>query len=351
MLSPSVEPDRVARGAEERRPGETAFILARRQDASYAFLGVGRWLDDEARWAIPEADYATWRQWGAGRATSRRLPPGALARAQVVVDALVSLPEERRWIAHAEGRRARVLGAAPRGGLRVDGGDGGFGERTVSLIDLAWVILAADDARAHGGHLDEARVNRLRYLDGTPKGATRWIDTGWALAAWEAGEGLTQQGTATAGAARAVRSDDGTPVDATFRVEPVGGTLSIVLESRGGTQGTGTARNTHYDRGLQLLLERLAAAGLPLADAVVESRDTARLSHEERRLELPQPYPVRIDDVATLKRAIGAAQARVGRQPGAKGSGNRTRRLRLFVATPMGAEALARTLEGSPPTA
>jgi len=99
------------------------------------------------------------------------------------------------------------------------------------------------------------------------------------------------------------------------------------------------------------LPERLRAAGLPLADAVVESRDTARLSHEERRLVLPQPYPVRIDDVAALKRAIGAAQARVGRQPGAKGSGNRTRRLRLFVATPMGAEALARTLEGSPPTA
>jgi hypothetical protein len=54
---------------------------------------------------------------------------------------------------------------------------------------------------------------------------------------------------------------------------------------------------------------------------------------------------VRIDDVVTLKGAIGAAQARVGREPGAKGSGNRTRRLRLFVATPLGAEALAVALE------
>jgi hypothetical protein len=32
--------------------------------------------------------------------------------------------------------------------------------------------------------LDEARVNRLRYLDGTPKDATRWIDTGWAIRLW-----------------------------------------------------------------------------------------------------------------------------------------------------------------------
>jgi hypothetical protein len=33
-----------------------------------------------------------------------------------------------------------------------------------------------------GGILDEARVNRLRYLEGTPKASTRWIDTGWAIA-------------------------------------------------------------------------------------------------------------------------------------------------------------------------
>jgi hypothetical protein len=42
--------------------------------------------------------------------------------------------------------------------------------------------LAAADVAANGGVLDEARVNRLRYLEGTPKGSTRWIDTGWAIA-------------------------------------------------------------------------------------------------------------------------------------------------------------------------
>jgi len=29
--------------------------------------------------------------------------------------------------------------------------------------------------------LDEAFVNRVRYLEGTPRGSTRWIDTGHAL--------------------------------------------------------------------------------------------------------------------------------------------------------------------------
>ncbi|WP_437311031.1 hypothetical protein WME89_20160 [Sorangium sp. So ce321] len=51
----------------------------------------------------------------------------------------------------------------------------------MSLTDLAWVIVARDDVKKNGGLLDEQRVNRLRYLEGTPRAATRWIDTGWAL--------------------------------------------------------------------------------------------------------------------------------------------------------------------------
>ena len=46
---------------------------------------------------------------------------------------------------------------------------------------LAWVLLAADAVSEQGGLLDEARVNRLRYLEGTPRRSTRWIDTGWAM--------------------------------------------------------------------------------------------------------------------------------------------------------------------------
>ncbi len=174
-----VAPDAVR--AERPRPGETAFVLAREGDG-LRYLGVGRWRD--GLWRIPEVDFATWRQWGEGRQASRALPDGALERAQGVVDAVLALPEGERWLERDGERRARVLGAAARGGLRIDGGEGGFEERTVSLVDLAWVGVALDDARVRGGRLDEERVNRLRYLEGTPKGSTRWIDTGWALAAW-----------------------------------------------------------------------------------------------------------------------------------------------------------------------
>jgi hypothetical protein len=86
-------------------------------------------------------------------------------------------------------------------GLSAGGGPGqddGFAERTVSLTDLAWVIEAADDVGRAGGLLDEPRVNKLRYLDGTPRESTRWIDTGWAIAAWQAiepGPDATAPGT------------------------------------------------------------------------------------------------------------------------------------------------------------
>lgn len=47
------------------------------------------------------------------------------------------------------------------------------------------MLAAADDASTNGGEVDEGRVNRLRYLLGTPKESTRWIDTGWAIAIWK----------------------------------------------------------------------------------------------------------------------------------------------------------------------
>jgi len=127
-------------------------------------------------------DFATWKKWGEGRDVSRRLEPNAEASSAQIVSALIALPEPERWVTQADGRRARVLGKAKQGGVRIDGGKGGFAERTVSLVDIAWVLAAREDARVHGGLVDEERVNRLRYLEGTPKASTRWVDTGWALA-------------------------------------------------------------------------------------------------------------------------------------------------------------------------
>ncbi len=166
-------PDRVARVVADRRPGETAYVFAT-AGGGYRYCGVGRWLDDEGAWTIPDLDFATWRALGSGRGASRRIDPRWLEGAKVVAGSVGDGWHEQ------DGRRFRVLGWSAQGGLRIDGGEDGFAERTVSLLDIAWVLAAAEDVRVNGGLLDEARVNKLRYLDGTPKGSTRWIDTGWA---------------------------------------------------------------------------------------------------------------------------------------------------------------------------
>jgi hypothetical protein len=134
---------------------------------------------EEERWAIPDVDFATWRALGHGRECSRRLPAGALDRAQAAIDAVVARVGVGGWV-ERDGRRCRIV-ERTRGGVRIDGGPGGFAERTVTATDVAWVVEAAADVRENGGVLDEARVNRVRYLDGTPRGATRWVDTGWAM--------------------------------------------------------------------------------------------------------------------------------------------------------------------------
>lgn len=87
---------------------------------------------------------------------------------------------EGGWIEHGD-RKCRVVGRAERGGLRVDGGEGGFKERTISLLDIGWGLQARAVSEQQDRPLNEELVNQLRYLDGTPRGATRWIDTGWAL--------------------------------------------------------------------------------------------------------------------------------------------------------------------------
>src|SRR5437773_439213 len=78
------------------------------------------------------------------------------------------------WVGR-DGRRWRIMGRTA-GGVRMDGGEGGFAARQVSVTDVGWVLVAAEDVEGAGGILDEARVNRVRYLEWTPKESTRWID-------------------------------------------------------------------------------------------------------------------------------------------------------------------------------
>lgn len=192
-----VAPDRIRWSPPDRRPAETVYVLARLTAGAastgtdgWRYVGVGRWLEDEHAWACPELDHATWRALGEGRDCSRRLPDSALKRAERVVTELFQRVPEGDW-AERGSDRCRVLGRSKTGSVRVDGGPDGFKARTVSLTDLAWVLLAQDDVVKNGGVLDEARVNRLRYLEGTPKGSTRWIDTGWAIVLAQAAGALS----------------------------------------------------------------------------------------------------------------------------------------------------------------
>lgn len=67
------------------------------------------------------------------------------------------------------GRRARVLGPAEDGGVRIVGPDTGHVERTISQLDLAWALAAEQE-----GALDVAGVDRVR--------GTSSPDTAWAIA-------------------------------------------------------------------------------------------------------------------------------------------------------------------------
>jgi superfamily II DNA or RNA helicase/diadenosine tetraphosphate (Ap4A) HIT family hydrolase/HKD family nuclease/SOS-response transcriptional repressor LexA len=348
-----ISPTQVAMPEVSPRPGETVFVIARRDAESWRYLGVGRRLEDlrETAFEIPEVDYGTWRAWGGGRSASRTLPDEVLSVAQRIVDIVTSLPEALREITNPAGNRAFVRGRTARGGLRIDGGPSGIQPRTVSLTDLAWVVVAARDVEAKGGVLDEARVNRFRYLEGTAHDTTRWIDTGWAIGAFRAVRDRLGSLKADPSPLHKVTDDAGHLLDASFRVDRVGDQLTLIYESRGGTKGSASEPNTQYTQGLDVLLSRLAAKDVRITDAVVESEKTRALPHDQRRLDLEgERYPLRITDPVALRQKIVASQARVGRAKGSKGSGNSTQRIRLFLAGenfPRTSDELARWLSGS----
>ncbi len=167
------------------RPGETAFVLTRRAPREpWRYAGVARPVDTDGTWSVPHLDHASWKALGRGRQSSRTLPEGAEAEARDLVERVLARHPAGTWL-EARGQRCRLLGRSDRGGLRIDGGPDGFAPRTVSTTDLAWVLVTRAELPP-GTPLDEAAVNRRRYPEGTPKGSTRYIDTGWGLVLVEA---------------------------------------------------------------------------------------------------------------------------------------------------------------------
>lgn len=170
-------PDRWALRVPDRQPSEPAHLFAR-LDGGWLALGIGRWTEDEGDWAFAAPTLAQWRAIHPAGGVSRTLPRAAEQRAKAAADAIAKALLGQPVSKGADGQ-LRVLGQTRTGSLRVEQGKG---TRSVSHSDLAWCLLAEDEVRGCGGVLDEARVNRLRYLEGTAKESTRYIDTGNALA-------------------------------------------------------------------------------------------------------------------------------------------------------------------------
>lgn len=131
---------------------------------------------------------------------------------------------------------------------------------------------------------------------------------------------------------------DGIEIDATFVVETTGGApTSVVIESAGGAKGSKDARNIDYVTGLDVVLERMRAIGVGLADAYIDTRLTANLSVADRRLNPGDGlrYPVdlsTVDNVEDVRRSLLQSMAKAGRAPGVKGGGNQRKRTRLVIA-------------------
>ena len=174
-------PTRLERVVADRRPAETAFVLGR-VDSTWRYCGVGRWSG--SAWTVPELDFASWRALGHGKSVSRELPEEWRVRAEAGLAVLGGRAGDE---VVARGRSCRIEGRSARGGIRFSFGPDGLKKRSVSVTDVGWVLAAREAARAGGHPVDEAYVNRFRFLAGTPKKSTRWIDTGWALVLTEGG--------------------------------------------------------------------------------------------------------------------------------------------------------------------
>ncbi|WP_272425260.1 DEAD/DEAH box helicase family protein [Polyangium jinanense] len=176
-----VAPDRIRFPGIEPRPGETAFVLTRAPEgATWRYAGVARFVEEDGLWACAGIDLPTFRALGEGREASHTLPRSVEERARRLIDELLRKTGAGSSV-EQNGKRFRLVGPAKRGGLRIDGGPSGFEERTVSPTDIGWVLVALSEVNDDLRRLDEELVHRLRYLEGTSKGSTRYIDTEWAI--------------------------------------------------------------------------------------------------------------------------------------------------------------------------
>lgn len=223
-------------------------------------------------------------------------------------------------------------------------------DRKTYDLPESWVMVVADSAHYRAHYLNHV-------VDAATKPGGTDNELGALLKRWfgdEAGKRGAQHRVVQRRDAKGALSwkplrpaqifdDTGVAIDASFDCEDFEGEPTLVFHSRGGGP---LPRNSEYGRGLEILLERLRAHGVHITRIAVESGGTRMLPLATRIIAIEgAAYPIDLSQVPSmneLRRRVGRAAAQLGREAGAKGSGNSTKRLRMWLDRKIDEETLAK---------
>lgn len=128
-------------------------------------------------------------------------------------------------------------------------------------------------------------------------------------------------------------ANDGSILDAEFRASLTNTGFDIVMKARSGPTAQRPPRNPDYDKALQLVLERVSRINAVIRVAAVDSARTRLLPTADRTIRSDRlQYPITVrrgTDFESLRRDLTKPQGAIGRAPGAKGTGNRSKKIRI----------------------
>jgi hypothetical protein len=148
-----------------------------------------------------------------------------------------------------------------------------------------------------------------------------------------------------------VTDNEGHELDARFILERATAGVDLIVASRGGAgKATPAGRNIDYEKGVEVLLSRLARWQVVLGGVSVDSTVAQRLPPEARRLSARSfPFPLElaaVTNIRALRLDIRRATVAFGKPEGAIG-GNPTKRLRLHLDWPAARDVRLDVLEAA----
>lgn len=116
-------------------------------------------------------------------------------------------------------------------------------------------------------------------------------------------------------------------IDAAFTLQGTGKAFVVIVHARGGDL------NTEYAKGLTAILGVLKTLRACLVQANVVSATPATVPIGDRQI-LDAPIDLETIDPEPFRRQLCRRPAKAGRRPGAKGTGNGTKRICLRLSFP-----------------